>query len=185
MLVTDRGVGWLVNRVVELQVTAGSGADWENKELVVLVMESEVPTEVPRAVSWWVGAVHSPVIVVVDWVVWLSLEGAGVKVVTSSAVDVPWRTLLEVECPLGLNEVADEAILIVLIMGENKFMVWGSCVVCVPCVETIWEIADASWGEMLVDSGVDCLVGTITVWMKEIQTWLFWRFESYWSLCCW
>lgn len=34
-------------------------------------------------------------------------------------------------------EVADEAILIVLTMGENKFMVWGSCVVCVPCVETI------------------------------------------------
>ena len=32
----------------------------------MLVMESEVPTEVPRAVSWWVGAVHSPVIVVVD-----------------------------------------------------------------------------------------------------------------------
>ena len=59
------------------------------------------------------------------------------KAVTSSVVGVPRGTLSEVECPLGLNEVADEAVLIVLITGENKLMVWDSCMVCVPCVDTI------------------------------------------------
>lgn len=32
---------------------------------MVLVMESDVPPEVPRVVSGYVGAVHSPVVVVV------------------------------------------------------------------------------------------------------------------------
>lgn len=41
-----------MNRVVELQVTAGPGADGENEELVVLAVESEVPPEVPGVVSW-------------------------------------------------------------------------------------------------------------------------------------